>query len=149
MTYKVWVSIAETPSTAARASRIWASGANAAVSQSPGVSGERAGRRVSGGGAGGFLPQPEHKLGMLRVDPAIQFADSSLVTSPGVLRVKPGVLFDILVLSADDAGRQQQSGGEQLRAQLTSGPAPVALEVYDNGDGSYRVATASIVCSSQ
>jgi hypothetical protein len=103
---------------------------------------ERAGRRVSGGGAGGFLPQPEHKLGMLRVDPAIQFADSSLVTSPGVLRVKPGVLFDILVLSADDAGRQQQSGGEQLRAQLTSGPAPVALEVYDNGDGSYRVATA-------
>ena len=59
-----------------------------------------------------------------------------------VLKVKPGVLVDVNVVSVDDAGRQQLKGGEQLRAQLSSGPAPVALEVYDNGDGTYRVATA-------
>ena len=96
-------------------------------------------RRLSGGAP---PPPSEHRLGLLRMETAIRFADNSLVTAPGVLRVKPGMLFDILVFSTDDAGRQQNKGGEQLRAQLSSGPAPVALEVYDNGDGSYRVATA-------
>ena len=88
------------------------------------------------------LGTTEHRLGVLSMEPAIRFGDNSLVSAPGVLRVKPGLLFDIVVISVDDAGRQNLKGGEQLRAQLSSGPAPVALEVYDNDDGSYRVATA-------
>jgi hypothetical protein len=88
------------------------------------------------------VPGKEHKLGLVRMERAIRFGDESLVTVSGALKVRPGELFDILVSSVDDAGRQMQKGGEQLRAQLATGPAPVALEVYDNGDGSYRVSTA-------
>ena len=84
----------------------------------------------------------EQRLGLLNLQHAIRFGDANLVIAPGVLRVKPGLLFDVLVFAVDDAGRQQPKGGEQLRAQLSTGPAPVALEVYDNHDGSYRVATA-------
>ena len=88
------------------------------------------------------LGSTEHRLGMLNMQEAIRFGDDNLVAAPGVLKVKPGMLFDVHVVAVDDAGRQQMTGGEQLRAALSSGPAPVALEVYDNGDGSYRVATA-------
>ena len=96
----------------------------------------------------GFVPstsaeQPaEFVVGKLRLDAAIRFSDESLVTGPSALKVRPGVLFDILVFATDEAGRQTSKGGEQLRAQLSTGPAPVALEVYDNGGGSYRVNTA-------
>lgn len=84
----------------------------------------------------------EHCVGRLRMDAAIRFGDEALVSTPSVLRVKPGVLFDVLVSAVDEAGRQAARGGEALKAQLSSGPAPVALEVFDTGGGAYRVATA-------
>jgi hypothetical protein len=84
----------------------------------------------------------EHCIGRLRMDPAIRFGDESLVSAPSVIRVKPGVLFDVLVSSVDEAGRPSERTNGPLKAQLSTGPAPVALEVSDAGGGSYRVATA-------
>lgn len=94
----------------------------------------------------GVTAQVQQRLGHLLIEPAICFAISSLITPPGVLRITPGMLIDVIVRSADDAGRQQARGGERLRAQLKTGPAPVSLDVHDNGNGSYRVATAVHVC---
>ena len=83
----------------------------------------------------------EHCVGRLRMVAAIHFAGDATVISPSIVRVKAGVMFDILVSPVDEAGRQCATSSESLRAQLSSGPAPVAMEVSRDGPGAYRVST--------
>ena len=53
------------------------------------------------------------------MDPAIRFGDESLVSAPSVIRVKPGMLFDVLVSSVDEAGRPSERTSGPLKAQLS------------------------------
>ena len=78
-------------------------------------------------------------LGQILVKPAIRFGPTCIFNEAGHLKVHTKVVYDLVAVSVDDAGRQREKGGELARVQLSTGPGPIALEVADAGGGCYRI----------
>ncbi|KAL3904215.1 MAG: hypothetical protein SGPRY_011373 [Prymnesium sp.] len=96
-------------------------------------------RREGNGGEGRREEGAATLLGELLIEPAICFGPSCVLTPAGQLKVQPKVVYEVVVLSTDEAGRQRLTGGEMTRMVLSSGPGPLSFEVADLHDGSYRL----------
>ena len=67
------------------------------------------------------------KLGEIIIEPALRFGPTCAFTELGQIKVQTKVLYDLVAVSVDEAGRQRGKGGEVARAHLATGPgAPLA-----------------------
>ena len=73
------------------------------------------------------------------IEPALRFGTPCSFNRARQLHVTPRVLYEATAFAVDEAGRPRESGGEQTKVLCTCGPGPLAADVYDRGDGSYKV----------
>ncbi|KAL1518932.1 hypothetical protein AB1Y20_003204 [Prymnesium parvum] len=79
-------------------------------------------------------------LGDLLIEPALSFGPTCVFSPTGQLKVQTKVLYEIFVTSTDEAARPRLFGGELARLTLSSGPGPLALDITDLSNGTYRIA---------